>query len=191
MLLRFVTSNLHKVKEAQKIANSLDREIKIIQEEEAEKIEIQAETLAEVVKYAANRLKEEYNPLFLEDAGLFIKRLNGFPGVFSHFVFEKIGNRGILKLMNNIKNRQAEFKSVTALRTHNELKIFQGVTRGQISYTQRGKKGFGFDPIFKPKGTEETFGEMETRRKNSFSHRGKSVRKTLEHFSRGDIKNKK
>lgn len=188
MLLRFITSNHHKAKEAQKIANSLDREIKIIQEEKAEKIEVQAEKLAEVVKYAANQLEEEYNSFFLEDAGLFINQLKGFPGVFSHFVFEKIGNKGILKLMDNIKNRRAEFRSVVALRVHHELKLFHGGTKGRISNTQRGEKGFGFDPIFIPKGEEETFGEMAATKKNRFSHRGKSIRKTLEYCSRLDIK---
>lgn len=177
---KFITSNSHKVKEAQKLANTLDVGINIIQCQKVKKIEIQAESLKKVIKYAANQIKiQEYTNFFLEDSGLFIQDLQGFPGVYSHFILEKLGNKGVLKLMENVKNRKAHFKSVVALCTNANIKIFQGTTRGRISQNMRGAQGFGFDPIFIPSHSTHTFGEMSREKKNQYSHRGKSMRKLI------------
>lgn len=180
-VLRFVTSNCHKVEEAQRIAEELGRSIEISQLQEVEKVEIQAESLTDVVEYAARKITEQgYDDFFLEDAGLFINRLNGFPGVFSHFVFKKLGNSGILTLMEDISDKRVTFKSVVALRTQGTLSIYQGMTKGRIAESERGERGFGFDPIFIPARKSRTFAEMNATLKNRYSHRGKSVRKMLE-----------
>ncbi len=178
--LYFVTSNPHKVKEAKRIAQTLGVGVTITQLKEAKKIEIQSNSLPHVVRWAADHLKKQgYDNFFVEDAGLFISRLNGFPGVFSHYVFSTIGAAGILTLMESVQDRTATFKSVVALIRHGQETIYEGVTEGQISTKIRGSRGFGFDPIFSPTGETETFGEMDIERKNRYSHRGKSIRSML------------
>ena len=139
--------------------------------------EIQADDLIDVAIYGARYLSRKIDkPFFLEDAGLFIRSLNGFPGVYSAYVFKKIGCRGILKLMKDKKDRYAEFKSVIVYKERRKrVKIFIGICQGEISYEEIGTNGFGFDPIFIPYGADKTFGEMDVEEKNKYSHRGKSI----------------
>ena len=78
--------------------------------------------------------------------------------------------------MEDKKDRYAEFKSVVVYKERRKrAKIFIGICRGEISYEERGTKGFGFDPIFIPYGADKTFGEMDVEEKNKYSHRGKSI----------------
>ena len=101
-------------------------------------------------------------PFFLEDAGLFIRSLNGFPGVYSAYVFKRIGCTGILKLMEDKKDRYAEFESVVVYKERRKrAKIFIGICQGEISYEEYG--------------ADKTFGEMDVEEKNKYSHRGKSI----------------
>jgi XTP/dITP diphosphohydrolase len=159
------------------VPNSIDISIKNL---DCSYPEIQGE-ISEVAKagviYISNKIKK---PIFVEDAGLFIRALNNFPGTFSKFVFEKIGNKGILKLMEGIKDRYAEFRSVIAFfnpLTMDKPKLFEGIVKGKISYTIRGTHGFGYDPIFFTNG--KTFGELTRSEKNQLSHRSKSFNKLL------------
>lgn len=145
-------------------------------------LEIQSEDLEEIALESMKYLSKELKlPMMIEDSGLFIDCLNGFPGPYSSYIFEKIGNKGILKLMSGEENRRAKFVSVIAYwEPEIEVKIFKGQTQGTISEEERGEKGFGFDPIFIPSGQNKTFGEMDREEKNRFSHRGKA----LEQFKR-------
>ena len=132
----------------------------------------------------------------MEDAGLFIEVLNGFPGPYSAYVFKTIGNKGVLQLMQNCENRKAEFQSVVAYYSK-ELEspiCFKGKTVGDLSrkvIVGELKYGFGFDPIFKPKEkSRKTFGEMSVIEKNKYSHRAKALRKFAEWYQKaGDRKN--
>ena len=89
------------------------------------------------------------------------------------------GLDGILKLMENVKNRQAYFQSTIAYsKSESEVKIFEGKVDGTIIHEKRGEKGFGFDPIFCPReGDGRTFAEMSTEAKSILSHRGNSFKK--------------
>lgn len=147
--------------------------------------EIQADTLEEVAIYGIKYLSKRIDkPFFLEDAGLFIKSLNGFPGVYSAYVFKKIGCDGILKLMEGVTDREAMFKSVVAYKERGKrVRIFVGECKGRISTEKRGSKGFGFDPIFYPEGATKTFGEMDASEKNMYSHRGKSIQMLIEYLT--------
>lgn len=74
------------------------------------------------------------------------------------------------------KDRYAEFRSVIVYKEKGrKAKVFIGTCQGMISHEERGTKGFGFDPIFIPSGSNKTFGEMDVREKNRYSHRGKSI----------------
>ena len=177
MEIIFITSNSGKLKEAQGYFAPMG--VKIIQQK-IEYPEIQAKDLEEVVKFAIEWLKDKIDkPFFIDDSGLFIEALNGFPGVYSAYVFKTLGNEGILKLMDGVENRKAYFKSVIGY-YDGRIHIFKGIVNGRIGYKKRGDLGFGFDPIFIPEGFNKTFAEMTTEEKNKISHRGRA----LETFSK-------
>ncbi len=179
----FITGNKGKLKEAQQKLSEYD--VEVIQKD-AGYPEIQADKLEEVADFGIDYLKEKIKGSFiLEDAGIFIDSLKGFPGVYSKYVFYTIGCKGILKLLEKKKNRKAVFKSVYAYYNNGEKKIFIGECNGEISKKMVGSKGFGYDPIFIPNGSDKTFAQMDTDEKNKYSHRGKSLKK-LGYFFKKD-----
>ena len=177
----FITGNKGKVREAQKKFSNLD--IKLVQKDLGYP-EIQVEKLEDVAIYGAEHVSKKLDqPFILEDAGLFIESLKGFPGVYSADVFYAIGCEGILKLMADIPDskRKAVFKSVFAYTGLNgKTQLFIGECKGKISKEKRGKNGFGYDPIFIPNESSKTFAEMQTDEKNQFSHRGRSLEKLID-----------
>ncbi|MCX8186866.1 MAG: XTP/dITP diphosphatase [Sulfolobales archaeon] len=166
-----VTSNPGKFNELKFLAAKNGIELVPI---DAPKLEIQSEDLEVVASYAALTASTYVGKaLMVEDSGLFIKALNGFPGSMSSYVFRKLGVEGILKLMNGVVDREAFFKSVIAYSCpESGVKLFHGVVYGEISNSAVGSGGFGFDPIFIPKGCSRTFAEMSLEEKNELSHRG-------------------
>ena len=141
--------------------------------------EIQAATLEEVVEagleWVACKM-EPSGPFMIEDSGLFIDALGGFPGVFSAYVFKTIGNAGVLKLMKGERNRDAAFESRIGFQSDESgPRIFRGSCPGAIAHAPKGKMGFGYDPIFVPEGRKRTFAQMANRDKNRISHRGRSM----------------
>lgn len=168
-MIYFVTSNKGKYIEAQAIFEQLVQK-------DIGYTEIQADTLEEVALYGmkdvAARLK---GPVMLEDAGLFVEVLKGFPGVYSAYVQKTIGNTGILRLMDGQENRNAYFKSVVAYAEPGmDTVMFSGVVQGQIGFEAKGEKGFGYDPIFYV--DDVSLGEMDLAEKNQISHRARSMR---------------
>ncbi len=180
MILYLVSSNRHKYEEFRRMLSDIV-EVHWIQ---ADYLEPQRDNLEEVAITSALWLADHLpKPFFLEDAGLFIHALGGFPGPFSSYVFSKLGNEGVIKLMYGVMDRRAEFVSVIALHTGRELLTFVGKSKGEISTEPRGG-GWGFDPIFIPEGSEgRTFGELGEE-KDKFSHRGAAVRE-LRQFLQG------
>jgi XTP/dITP diphosphohydrolase len=181
----FVTSNVHKFQEARRVLS----EYKIATAKlKVGAIEIQDYNLENIAKFSAlDAVKNCGLPIFVEDAGLFVEALNGFPGAYSAYVYRTVGTKGILKLMKNIKNRDAYFQSVIAFSSPEEQPIcFRGKVKGKISSQERGTSGFGYDPIFVPsKGDGRTFAEMSTAQKNEYSHRAEALRKFAEWYSSG------
>ncbi|AFK21999.1 XTP/dITP diphosphatase [Pyrococcus sp. ST04] len=173
MKIFFITSNDGKVREAKALLEPLGVEVI---KKTIEYPEIQAGSLEEVVEFGAKWLAEILDgPFMIEDSGLFIEALNGFPGVYSAYVYKTIGLDGILKLLSDVENRRAYFKSVIGY-YDGKLHIFKGIVWGRISTEKRGIHGFGYDPIFVPDGYEKTFAEMTTEEKNAISHRGKALK---------------
>lgn len=168
----FITGNQHKVKEARGIFDKFG--IKL-EHANLGYTEIQG-NLVDVARYGAKDVAERLgHPVIVEDAGIFIKSLKWFPGAYSSYVQETLGNKGILKLMSDVKDRYAEFRSVVGYCTPNsEPKTFLGTVKGYIGYKERGKNGFAYDPIFYPEGYNKSFGELTTEEKNEFSHRRRS-----------------
>lgn len=178
----FATSNKYKFNEVKNIASEYGIILKHLDEKPPE---IQSDNLEEIAQQSLIQiLVRKSSPIFVEDAGLFIEALKGFPGPYSSYVFRTIGCDGILKLMQNIKNRSASFLSVIAYgEARLEPLVFTGVTKGVITFENRGSGGFGFDPIFLPHDSMETFGEMSVEEKNFFSHRAKAARKLFQWLS--------
>ena len=175
--LSFVTGNIHKVNELQEMVPK-DIEVEHI---DYDYIEIQADELEDVASFGAKISSEHLKKaVIVEDSGIFIDSLNGFPGPYSSYVFKKIGNEGILKLMAGVDDRKATFKSIIGFynpKIQKEPILFSGSVVGKISEEIKGKNGFGYDPIFCL--NKKTFGEISLKEKNKLSHRKKSFEKLL------------
>ena len=170
MAIYFATSNKHKFEEA---TNILAPEIEI-KHFYFKHNEIRSDSVEEIALDALKHSKLK-KPVFVEDTGLFIAALNGFPGTFSAWVLAKIGSKGILKLMKG-KNRSAAFRTCIAFTNGKITKIFMGECKGKIAYKQRGTAGFGYDSIFIPQGYRKTFAEA-TKIKKKVSQRYKALMK--------------
>ncbi|MEM2970829.1 MAG: XTP/dITP diphosphatase [Candidatus Bathyarchaeia archaeon] len=184
-IIFFATNNYNKFNEARRVLAEYKIAVGMLR---VKSLEIQSENLEEIAKASVLDAFKKCNlPIIVEDAGLFIEALKGFPGPYASYVYKSIGNEGVLKLMENVENRNAKFQSVIAYYSQ-ELKeplIFKGEVSGRITREKRrGNEGFGFDPIFEPLGGEgKTFAEMTVKEKNRFSHRAKALKKFAEWYS--------
>ena len=168
--LYFVSSNKHKFHEAKKILSSFGIDLGFYK---SELEEIQSDSIQQIAsKKACNAFAKLKKPVIVEDDGLFINSLGGFPGPYSSYVFKTIGNSGILNLVKN--NRSAKFVSIISFVDKNCSKSFEAKIDGRISKIQKGK-GWGYDPIFIPVAKSKTFAELSN--KNELSHRFKSLKK--------------
>ncbi len=186
MKVLFLTSNENKVIEANQTLSELGYEIeqflinglapKII-EPQSSKIEIVSEFKIQQALELISGTDFENHALLVEDSGLFIECLNDFPGVYSSYFFRTVGNQGILKLLENESNRNAEYRACSILYRDGVYFRSLGKCLGSISTEIKGSNGFGYDPIFIPdSGDGRTFGEMQDYEKESKSHRGESLR---------------
>ncbi len=174
MEILFATGNEDKFNEATEVLNTMNIRISRV---DFEYMEIRSEDINEISADAAleayRRVKQ---PVFVEDAGFFLKAFNGFPGSYSKWAFSKIGSGGILRLLGNSLDRGAVFKSSIAFADGLGVRIFEGVCSGRIAPSERGESGFGYDPIFIPEGHSQTFAES-IGLKNKLSHRYNSLLK--------------
>ncbi len=127
-----------------------------------EKPELRAEHPSEVATTAAKVLAERlHDAVIIEDSGIFIDALNGFPGTCSHYVYDRIGINGILKLMKGVKDRRCKYISAVGYCEPGKQPLcFVGEENGKIALTAKGKNGWGHDPIFIPAGKNKTYGEL-------------------------------
>ncbi len=169
-MLRFVTSNKHKFAEFRTIASGFHVELEMV---EASYPEIQSFDLEEIARRSAEECAKDLGQgFFVEDAGLFVDALGGFPGPYSSYVQSTIGNAGILALMRGRTDRSAHFLSVIC-HYDGRFHIYRGEVEGTICRKPRGAGGFGYDPIFIPRGERRTFAQMGPA-KNEVSHRRRS-----------------
>jgi len=173
----FVTGNAGKFAEIKEILKSVG--IVAIQNK-GDYPEIQADDLEPIAAASAKAAADDLGiPVLVDDSGIFISALNGFPGPYSRFVEDHLGNPRILKLMKNETNRDAYFKTVIAFcEPEKEPITFSGIVEGKIAFEEKGDGGFGFDPIFDYNG--KTFGELGIEFKNTISHRRRALDKFLE-----------
>jgi XTP/dITP diphosphohydrolase len=172
----FASSNVHKYKEAKKILAEFGIKLGFFQ---TDLIEIQDDSLSEIaLKKGIDAYTKCKKPVIVEDDGLFIDSLSGFPGQFSSYVFKTIGNNGILKLIGD--NRSAVFVSIIIFRSATWCDGFESKVVGSISKKIQGK-GWGYDPIFIPENQTKSYAELAD--KNKLSHRYESLKKFAKWFN--------
>jgi XTP/dITP diphosphohydrolase len=186
----FATNNSHKISEAQAIVGTnmnlvslREAGIDIDVEETGTTFESNALLKAQAVFELTGM------PCVADDSGLCVNALNGAPGVYSaRYGGEPVNhaknNEKLLSEMQGVQDRRAQFKTVLCvvglpkmLGGGSELYeplFFEGVVAGEILTVMNGAEGFGYDPLFRPEGYEQTFAEMLAEQKNALSHRGKA-----------------
>jgi len=188
----FVSHNIYKYSEIKSIVNNritdlhlkfCMRNITEIQDQKIKKIAI------EKARSAYNIVKK---PIIIEDDGLFINSLNGFPGQYSSYVLKSIGNRGIIRLLKGYRDRSAFFKSIFVYSNGIIVKVFYGKINGKISSTIKDD-GWGYDPIFIPlnnnndNNSDTTFAKLsKTNKKNELSHRRIALDKFVKWFNQNN-----
>lgn len=179
--LYFASSNRNKFEEAQSILSQFGISLRFFK---CSLQEIQSESLEEIAAHkAAQAFALCSRPVIVEDDGLYIKSLKGFPGPYSSFVFDTIGNRGILRLLS--KQRDASFRSVIAYCAKKEdAVLFQAGVQGKISKKIQGKR-WGYDPIFIPRGEALAYSKLKN--KNLVSHRYRALEKFARWYARRQV----
>jgi XTP/dITP diphosphohydrolase len=152
-------------------------------------VEIQSDSLTEIAATSAvEAFRRCHLPLIVEDAGLFVDALKGFPGPYAAYVYKTVGNKGLLKLMEGTENRRATFRSAIAYcdSLSGETVCFEGEVHGEITLEERksDESAFGFDPVFQPLGSTRTFAEMDIAQKNGLSHRANALQKFAEWYKK-------
>ena len=171
--LFFASSNENKFQEAERILTNLGVKVNF---SKTTLEEIQSSSLSEIAEQKAISAYELIQkPVIIEDDGLFINSLNGFPGPYSSYVYDTIGNKGIMDLLENSKVRDAKFVSIIAyLGGSDGVKLFESSIPGKISSVIE-KGGWGYDPIFIPDGESKTYANVSD--KDKLSHRAASLKK--------------
>jgi len=171
--LRFVTTNPGKVAEAEEyLADVYD-----VERFDYDYTEIQSDDLAEIAARGAEDAfasQDSEVPVMVDDAGLFVRALDGFPGPYSSYVEDTLGVERVWQLCEDLENRRAAFRCVVAYADGDTTETFTGSVQGTM-VAPRGEGGFGYDPIFEHDG--ETFAEIDTAEKNALSHRGRALAK--------------
>lgn len=190
MILVFATNNPNKLSE---IRSLVPAEIEILSLKDIncnEQLPETNPTLQENALQKAKYVFENYGfNCFADDTGLEIDALGGEPGVFSaRYAGEDcIADDNMQKVLDKLEGEQersAKFRTVIALIINGKGTLFEGECKGSMTKTKSGAEGFGYDPIFTPKGYKQTFAEMNKDEKGSISHRGKAVEKLVSFLSK-------
>lgn len=187
--LVFATNNPHKLEEIKAI---LGDKIEILSLSDINchaDIPETSDTLEGNARQKSLYIYEHYGmDCFADDTGLEVESLNGAPGVYSARYAgdghdSQANMRKLLDEMKEKNNRRARFRTVISLIEKGEEQQFEGIVRGEILRETRGNSGFGYDPIFKPEGYEETFAELGNEIKNKISHRARAVNELCKYLS--------
>jgi XTP/dITP diphosphohydrolase len=210
----FLTGNKGKLAEAASHLLPLGFEVRQLTLPKGTIVEPQLDSLEDVaiakLEQAKQYIPEGETHVMVEDAGLFVEPLDGFPGIYSSYVFKTIGNQGILRLLNHLQSedpvqaaslRSASFQAVAALWDGEKVILGTGSCPGAISTAPSGEEGFGFDPVFIPLDLNDlgeplpagtygvtsthgaTFGTVSLEIKQKFSHRRRALDRLLVELS--------
>ncbi len=189
--LVFATNNLHKLAEVREILAPTGLTILSLSDIGCiADIPETSDTLEGNARQKALYIKEHFGlDCFADDTGLEVDALGGAPGVYSarYAGPGHDSEANVALLLKNLENtdlRTARFRTVIALtRPDGTIVTLDGTVEGEITHSRHGEAGFGYDPIFRPKGRSTTFAQMSAADKNAISHRGRAVARLLEFLS--------
>lgn len=188
MEIIFATHNQNKLKEVQVLMPSHVKLISLDDLDFKEDIPETSDTIAGNAIQKVEFLRNRFDlPIFADDTGLIVDSLDGEPGIYSaryageHKNSEDNMNLLLEKLTNN-NDRKARFITAIALNLNHNQTLFEGICEGTILKERKGKKGFGYDPIFQPDGYTKSFAQMTMSEKGEISHRAKALRKLIEYL---------
>ncbi|HEX2223859.1 MAG TPA: non-canonical purine NTP pyrophosphatase [Thermoanaerobaculia bacterium] len=169
-----VTGNRGKIAEARRLAGDG------LEAVEVDLPEIQSLDLLEVLQAKADEAWAQIGrPLVIEEAGLELSALNGFPGPLVKWMLAAIGAEGLSRAGAALGDVRATARCGLLYRDGDRDVIAVGVTQGTLVLPGRGEHGFGWDPVFLPDGETRTFAELAGVEKDAVSHRGKAWRELL------------
>ena len=179
--MRFVTGSDRKFREVRMVLPDVER------------LDIDLPEIQETDPHAVIRAKLEAafahseGEFIVEDTGLYLECLNGFPGPLIKWLLKAVGYKGIVSLTERLGNDRVSAKTVIGYaKGRGSVRFFEGELSGRI-VPDRGKTGFGWDAIFQPDGQEKTLGEMTPEEKNGISYRKIAVTKLKEFLETRDV----
>ena len=190
MKLIFATNNVDKFNEVKALLSNNINLFSLADIGCIAEIEETGKTLEENASLKAKYIHQKYDVnCFGDDTGLEVDALNGEPGVYSaRYAGENVSYddnvEKLLKVMMGIENRNARFRTVISLQLNSEELIFEGIINGTITNEKKGEKGFGYDSIFLPNGSKQTFAEIDLEVKNNISHRALALNKMVNHLNK-------
>ena len=185
MKLVFATHNEYKLQEVQQMLPASIELLSLTDIGCHEEIPETATTLEGNAKLKADHVTKNYGyPCFADDTGLEVIALNGEPGVYSarYAGGERSADANMQKLLTELgshSNRSAQFRTAITLNLEDKQYQFEGVCKGEILHKKQGTEGFGYDPIFKPEGSDRSFAEMTMEEKGAISHRGRAIQELV------------
>lgn len=183
-IIYLATQNQHKIDEIKDLLGDLFDFRTVFELGLVVEIPETGSTLAENSRQKAEFIAQKFGGItcLADDSGLEVDALNGAPGVYSaRYAGEAKSDTAnvakLLQVMANEPNRNARFVTVLTLHHQGQFYVFEGEVHGQIQAEPRGTQGFGYDPIFIPKGIEQTFAELSLAEKNQLAHRARALEK--------------
>jgi XTP/dITP diphosphohydrolase len=178
--LILATQNQHKLAELRPLFSEFGVQFETTS---IDKLEVRSDDVEVVAREAAwHAFRQLDRAVVVDDTGLWIDSLDGFPRAYPAFVLETIGLQGILKLLEGEPVRTATFVTAVGFADENDIKTFVGRMEGTISINPKGSEGFGYDPIFIPTDDTRTYAQLSMDEKVRISHRSKAFRKFLTWF---------
>jgi non-canonical purine NTP pyrophosphatase (RdgB/HAM1 family) len=169
-----VTGNRNKLEEARRLCGVR------LEAVELDLPEIQSLDIKTVLEAKAREAyRRLQRPLIVEETGLELSALNGFPGPLIKWLLAAVGADGISRLAMALADDRAIARCCLLLYRPDRTLIAEGKTEGRLVLPARGSNGFGWDPVFIPHGETRTYGELSPEEKDRFSHRGEAWRQLV------------
>ena len=185
MKIVFATNNAHKLSEVSALLGDRFELVTLREVGITEDIPETGATLDENASIKARYVYERTGLCcFADDTGLEVEALGGAPGVHSaRYATDghdfAANNRKLLRELEGKVNRKARFRTVISIIVDGVERQVEGIVEGEITTSESGAEGFGYDPLFMPEGYDRTFAEMSAEEKNAISHRGRAVKKLV------------
>jgi non-canonical purine NTP pyrophosphatase (RdgB/HAM1 family) len=172
MKITFITGNAAK---AEQLGRHLDFPV---EHQKIDLAEIQSLNLAEIVEHKAREAyKLVKTPVLIEDTSLVFNAFGRLPGPLIKWFLTELGNEGLCKLLDTQEDRSCTAEVLFGLYDGEKLSTFHGAAHGRVADRPRGENGFGWDPIFIPKGYDKTWGEMTAEEQKETSMRRIALKK--------------